>query len=71
MPRSARVTAGGYCYHVINRGHATAEVVHKDEDPGAFVGNMGDACIRVPMRKQRRVGSVYATLSPSEIGRYA
>jgi hypothetical protein len=56
---------------VINGGHATAEVFHKNEDLGAFVGIMGEACIRVPMRKQRRVGGVYATLSPSEIGRYA
>ena len=25
---------GGYCYHVINRGNARAEVFHKDEDFG-------------------------------------
>jgi len=56
---------------VIDRGNATAEVFHKDEDLGAFVRIMGEACIRVPMREQRRIGGVYATLSPSEIGRYA
>ena len=38
---------------------------------GAFVRIMGEACIRVSMRERRRVGGVYATLSPSEIGRYA
>ena len=37
MPRSARASAGGYCYHVINRGNARAEVFHKDEDLVAFV----------------------------------
>ena len=50
MPRSARASAGGYCYHVINRGNARAEVFHKDEDLDAFVRVMGEATIRVPMR---------------------
>ena len=50
MPRSARASAGGYCYHVINRGNARAEVFHKDEDLEAFVRIMGEAGIRVPMR---------------------
>jgi len=55
---------------VIDRGNATAAVFRKDEDLGAFGRIMGEACIRVPMREQRRIGGVYATLSPSEIGRY-
>jgi len=50
MPRSARASAGGYCYHVINRGNARAEVFHKDEDLEAFVRIMGEAGLRVPMR---------------------
>src|SRR5271157_3324884 len=50
MPRSARASAGGYCYHVINRGNARAEVFHKEEDLAAFVRIMGESCIRVPMR---------------------
>ncbi len=50
MPRSARASAEGHCYHVINRGNARTDVFHKDEDFGAFVGIMGEACIRVPMR---------------------
>ncbi len=49
MPRSARASAGGYCYHVINRGNARGEVFHKDEDFGAFVRIMGEACIRLPV----------------------
>ena len=40
----------------------------KGEDLGAFAWIMGEACIRVPMREQRRIGGVYATLSPWEIG---
>ncbi len=50
MPRSARASAGGYCYHVINRGNARAEVFHKDQDFAAFLRNMSEAGIRVPMR---------------------
>ena len=50
MPRFARASAGGYCYHVINRGNARAEVFHKEEDLAAFVRIMGESCIRVPMR---------------------
>jgi len=30
MPRSARASGGGYCYDVINRGNAKAEVFHKE-----------------------------------------
>jgi putative transposase len=50
MPRSARASAGGYRYHVINRGNARARVFHKDEDLAAFLRVMGEAGIRVPMR---------------------
>src|SRR5208337_4072853 len=32
MPRTSRASAGGYCYHVLNRGNARAEVFHKDQD---------------------------------------
>jgi putative transposase len=35
---------------VINRGNARAEVYHKAEDYGAFLGMMAEACIRVHMR---------------------
>ena len=48
MPRFARASAGGYCYHVINRGNARAEVFHKDEAFGACVRIMGEARVRVP-----------------------
>jgi len=50
MPRTARASRGGYCYHVINRGNGRAEVFHKDADYQAFVRLIGEACARVPMR---------------------
>ena len=30
MPRSVRAAVGGYCYRVINRGNARAEVFYAD-----------------------------------------
>ncbi len=50
MPRTARASRGGYCYHVINRGNGRAEVFHKDADYQPFVRLIGDACARLPMR---------------------
>ena len=50
MPRTARASVGGICYHVINRGNAQAEVFHKTQDYAAFVKLIGQACERLPMR---------------------
>jgi putative transposase len=50
MPRTARASVGGYCYHVINRGNARAEVFHRDGDYRAFLDLLSDACNRIPMR---------------------
>jgi putative transposase len=50
MPRTARASAGGICYHVINRGNARGTVFHKDADYQAFVDLIGDACERLRMR---------------------
>src|SRR5271155_61833 len=50
MPRTARAAAGGLCYHVLNRGNARREVFLKDGDYQAFLGALGNACDRVPMR---------------------
>ena len=44
---------------MINRGLATAEVFHKDEDLGAFVRIMGEACIqghRIKMGVFHKIG---------------
>ena len=50
MPRTARASVGGICYHVINRGNAKMQVFHKEADYEAFVGLIGRACERVEMR---------------------
>jgi putative transposase len=50
MPRTARASAGGYCYHVLNRGNGRATVFRKQEDYRAFIALIGEAGIRVPMR---------------------
>lgn len=50
MPRTARASRGGYCYHVINRGSGRAEVFHKEADYRAFLKLIGEACERLPLR---------------------
>ena len=47
MPRSARSSQGGYCYHVLNRGNARRTVFHKDGDFAAFVKLIRQAGERV------------------------
>src|SRR5208282_421356 len=43
MPRTSRAPVGGYCYHVLNRGNARAEVFHKERDFQAFLDMIGGA----------------------------
>jgi putative transposase len=50
MPRTARASVGGICYHVLNRGNAQAKVFHKDGDFAAFLQLMAEANERLPMR---------------------
>jgi putative transposase len=50
MPRTARASLGNWCYHVLNRGNARAEVFHKEADYAAFVGLFEPACARLRMR---------------------
>ncbi len=50
MPRTARASVGGVCYHVINRGNGRARVFYKDRDFQAFVDLFEPACERLPMR---------------------
>ncbi|MDH3439778.1 MAG: transposase [Gammaproteobacteria bacterium] len=50
MPRTARASVGGICYHVINRGNARATVYHDPADYRAFIDLMKVACQRIPMR---------------------
>jgi putative transposase len=41
---------GNYCYHVINRGNARAEVFHAGRDYQAFITLLTQASQRIPMR---------------------
>lgn len=50
MPRSARASVGGLCYHVLNRGNFRMEVFHKDKDYQAFVDLLTQAQEHRPMR---------------------
>ncbi len=49
MPRTARDSQGGYCYHVLNRGNLRAEVFHGEGDFHAFVRLIGQASARIDM----------------------
>jgi putative transposase len=50
MPRTARASQGGYCYHVLNRGNGRRTVFHKDGDFAAFLKLLRQADERTPMR---------------------
>ncbi len=50
MPRTARASVGGMCYHVLNRGNARAKVFHKQEDYAAFLKLFPQAVERLAMR---------------------
>lgn len=50
MPRTSRPAAGGYCYHVLNRGNARRTVFRKPADYNAFVELLTEAQERTPMR---------------------
>jgi REP-associated tyrosine transposase len=50
MPRTARASVGGTCYHVLNRGNARTKVFHKEADYAAFVDLLAAANERLPLR---------------------
>ena len=50
MPRTARASVGGVCYHAISRGNARTCVFHDPRDFRVFVSLMRQACVRIPMR---------------------
>ncbi len=50
MPRTARASLGGICYHVINRGNGGARVFHDETDYRAFLDTLTAACAERPMR---------------------
>ncbi len=47
MPRTARASIGGLCYHVINRGNARGTVFHDPTDFRGFIHLLGSACQRL------------------------
>jgi putative transposase len=49
MPRTARASEGGLCYHALNRGNLGATVFQKPADYDAFVESMTDASARLPL----------------------
>jgi putative transposase len=50
MPRTARASQGGYCYHVLNRGNSRRTVFHKNGDYAAFIKLLRQAAERTPVR---------------------
>ncbi len=50
MPRESRISAGGLCYHVLNRGNGRATVFAHPEDYAAFLAVLTEACERLPIR---------------------
>src|SRR5271170_726239 len=50
MPRTARASRAGYCYHVLNWGNGRKTVFHKDADFDAFVKLLKEAGERTPIR---------------------
>ena len=50
MPRTARASVGGVCYHVINRGNARAKVFHDSEDYRGFLELLEESVERDRMR---------------------
>ena len=49
-PRTIRASAGGYCYHALNRGNERSRVFHDADDCHAFVASLRAGCARVRMR---------------------
>jgi putative transposase len=50
MPRTARASPGGYCFHVLNPGNRRAEVFHDPADYDAFVQLLAQAAARCCVR---------------------
>jgi len=50
MPRTARASVGGVCYHVLNRGNGRSRVFRDKADYDGFLDLLATACQRVGMR---------------------
>ena len=51
MPRTARATIGGYCYHLINRGNNQSTLFHERADYAAFLSLVAETqqCLNLPI----------------------
>ena len=49
MPRTARASVGGVCYHVLNRGNDRRQVFHEEGDYHAFLKGIYHAFVEIPM----------------------
>jgi putative transposase len=49
MPRIGRTIAGGYCYHLINRGNGQACIFHERSDYAAFVSVVNETQSRIEL----------------------
>jgi hypothetical protein len=73
MPRTARASVGGVCYHVINRGNGRTAVFRSAADCAAFTDLLVAAHERLPwpdragprasLRRERKRGSGQASRS--------
>jgi putative transposase len=50
MPRTARTSVGGLCFHVTGRGNRRETVFHEPDDYDAFLALVARADERIPMR---------------------
>jgi REP element-mobilizing transposase RayT len=50
MPRTARASVGGMCYHALNRGNDRRTVFRKEGDFAAFLKAFAEVCHDVPVR---------------------
>jgi putative transposase len=50
MPRISRGIAGGYIYHVLNRGNGGQRVFHKNDDYRSFVSLISEATSNIPIK---------------------
>jgi hypothetical protein len=54
VPRTARASIGGICYHVLNRGNARQDVFHKDDYRSPHGPGIQAATPRTPTNRGKR-----------------
>jgi putative transposase len=60
VPRTARASVGGYCYHALNRGNGRAQVFHDaDDDLGPWMQWLLTAHVHGYRQRYRGSGHVW------------